>query len=156
MTAESTSKSELTEFVANHIFCNVNRDEFVTVMHCNGTLFTLMIGDNHLDKLAIQNCNMLTDVYAAYNDLTAVSFENCPKLMWLDFEWNDLESFTLTGQSTLQRVNLANNQLNEVNLSFNPNLQYVNVANNELLNSLILDADTNVQQVVGEYDDWGD
>ena len=35
MSTETTCRRELTEFVSDHIFSDVNRDKFVTVMNCH-------------------------------------------------------------------------------------------------------------------------
>ena len=36
MTAELAGGCELTELVTYHVFSNINRDEFVSVVNCNG------------------------------------------------------------------------------------------------------------------------
>ena len=36
MATKSTCRSELSKFMAHHVFCYVNRNEFITVMDSNG------------------------------------------------------------------------------------------------------------------------
>ncbi len=36
MASERTRRSELTQLVSYHVFCNINRNEFISIVNCNG------------------------------------------------------------------------------------------------------------------------
>ena len=45
MTAEGAGRGKLTQLMTNHVLGNVNRYEFVSVMHCQGV--THKVGGNN-------------------------------------------------------------------------------------------------------------
>lgn len=41
VSSEYTGRSELTQLVADHVFGNIDRDELVAVVHCNGEAYEI-------------------------------------------------------------------------------------------------------------------